>query len=307
MNTEDILKIFEPIKEDIKDIRDKIFDSAEDDLPKKVDLRKYAGEIENQRGTSSCVANATVSALELITEEKNKKINLSRLFLYWNLRNYQKLLAGKDEGGFIRDAFKAAKEFGICTEDMWKFDIYKVNQEPPKQAYRKALENRVVRYERIKTKQNDTIQKIKTALYQGYPVVFGMKISIDFLKKGRKKTFDEQIKYTGTGEDKEHKSIGGHAMNIVGYNDEKGYFIVENSWGKEWGADGYCAIKYNVVEKDANDIWVCTKFIIGTKDNLNFFDKVSLFWYDITRKINDKLLMFLIVLAIGIGAFFIGI
>ncbi|MFG0294175.1 MAG: C1 family peptidase [Phycisphaerales bacterium JB050] len=36
---------------------------------------------------------------------------------------------------------------------------------------------------------------------------------------------------------------GGHAVTIVGY-DEIG-FIVKNSWGEEWGTDGYCRIAYD--------------------------------------------------------------
>ncbi|MDP6798079.1 MAG: C1 family peptidase, partial [Candidatus Krumholzibacteria bacterium] len=38
---------------------------------------------------------------------------------------------------------------------------------------------------------------------------------------------------------------GGHAVCIVGYNDNGGYFIVKNSWGEDWGMDGYFNISYN--------------------------------------------------------------
>lgn len=34
-----------------------------------------------------------------------------------------------------------------------------------------------------------------------------------------------------------------HAMLLVGYNETAGYWIAKNSWGKEWGMDGYCHIK----------------------------------------------------------------
>lgn len=35
-----------------------------------------------------------------------------------------------------------------------------------------------------------------------------------------------------------------HMTNIVGWNDNEKYWIMRNSWGEEWGEDGYMRIKY---------------------------------------------------------------
>lgn len=35
-----------------------------------------------------------------------------------------------------------------------------------------------------------------------------------------------------------------HAINIVGWNDDGGYWIMRNSWGTGWGENGYMRIKY---------------------------------------------------------------
>lgn len=40
-------------------------------------------------------------------------------------------------------------------------------------------------------------------------------------------------------------SVGGHAMCIVGFDDTKDAFLVRNSWGIDWGNDGYLWIGYN--------------------------------------------------------------
>ena len=46
---------------------------------------------------------------------------------------------------------------------------------------------------------------------------------------------------------------GGHEMLIVGYQDDEsfaggGYFIVRNSWHKDWGQEGYCKMPYAFAE-----------------------------------------------------------
>ena len=37
---------------------------------------------------------------------------------------------------------------------------------------------------------------------------------------------------------------GGHVVNIVGWDDADGAWIAKNSWGTDWGEDGYFRIKY---------------------------------------------------------------
>ncbi len=36
-----------------------------------------------------------------------------------------------------------------------------------------------------------------------------------------------------------------HAILIVGWDDSKQAFLVKNSWGTDWGMDGYCWVKYD--------------------------------------------------------------
>ena len=37
---------------------------------------------------------------------------------------------------------------------------------------------------------------------------------------------------------------GLHAICVIGYNDEGGYWVVKNSWGTKWGDDGFMRIEY---------------------------------------------------------------
>ena len=51
---------------------------------------------------------------------------------------------------------------------------------------------------------------------------------------------------------------GGHAMCVLGYDDYKagGSFLVRNSWGRTFGADGNVWIKYRDFKKIISEAWV---------------------------------------------------
>lgn len=58
------------------------------------------------------------------------------------------------------------------------------------------------------------------------------------------------------------KQEGGHAMMTVGYDDakkignEKGALLIRNSWGREWGENGYGWLPYAWVTAGmASDFW----------------------------------------------------
>ena len=260
------------IQADPYDERDYIYEVVgEGDLPAKVDLREWAREIENQFNTGSCVANATVSAIELLCQKRGLAVDLSRLFLYYNLREPYANLHGKDTGSYTRDGFRMAREFGVCTESTWEFNPQEVNTKPSDEAYAEAEWYSVVEYRRVANIGSDRIMKkygkdidlnkgiseMKDALNQGYPLLFAMTLGKTFYAlRTKKKLEDQKDVYKGIDND----SIGGHAMNCVGYDDELGGFIVENSWGNSWGANGYCIIPYETMKKDGLDVWVCTKF-----------------------------------------------
>jgi cathepsin L len=59
-----------------------------------------------------------------------------------------------------------------------------------------------------------------------------------------------------------------HAITIVGWNDDKGAWLIKNSWGTDWGEDGYMWIKYNSNNIGRRAAWIIAKkaTIVKAKD-----------------------------------------
>lgn len=242
------------LKPDIIDQRDYIFSSNNIDLPKSCEYLDFVGEIENQLNTGSCVANATVSSLELLAQRNGLQADYSRLFVYYNLRAPYENLNEKDTGAYLRDGFKTVNQIGVPEEKYWDFLVNRVNLKPTQEAYEKASENKVVSYNRI-LKDENCITNLKSAVFNGFPIIIAMILDKSFYNMPYK--FENQ-NYNGTN--KQEEIIGSHAMSIVGYNDDLQAFYVENSWGSSWGDKGLFLLKYDVLLKDCHDIWCCTGF-----------------------------------------------
>lgn len=88
---------------------------------------------------------------------------------------------------------------------------------------------------------NERVTKIKENISKGNPVIIGMHLPASFELAG------DQWK----PEKNETAGEKGHAMCVVGYDDNKygGAFEIMNSWGEYWGNGGYTWIDYQTFDK----------------------------------------------------------
>lgn len=214
-------------KKEPKDERDlKYKVTVYEELPTYVDLRDKCPPVFDQGGIGSCTANALASAYQF-EEMKMGKENFtpSRLFIYYNERALEGTI-DEDAGAYIRDGIKTMVKEGVCAETMWPYIEEKFKDKPTEDCYKAAVDNQVLKYLRISP---HTVYEVKHCLAEGFPVVFGFMVYDSFMTKEVAKTGIAPIP-----KENEQPS-GGHAIMAVGYDDEKKYFIIRNSWGPDWG------------------------------------------------------------------------
>jgi C1A family cysteine protease len=217
-------------------------------LPPSADLRPQCPTVYDQGQLGSCTANAIAAALEF-DQIKEKQANVfvpSRLFIYYNERAMEGTV-NEDSGGQIRDGIKSVAQQGDCPETLWPYDITKFAVKPPQQCYQQALKFKAVQYQRL----SQVLNQLKGCLASGYPFVFGFSVYESFESP--------QVAQTGHAPmpAPTEKSIGGHAVMAVGYDDSQNWFIVRNSWGVGWGMEGYFTLPYAyLLEQNlASDFW----------------------------------------------------
>jgi C1A family cysteine protease len=203
--------------------------------PQSVDLR-CGLPVYNQRSLNSCSANAIAAAIRFdhLRSGTRGALNPSRLFLYFNERSIEGCVP-KNVPVSLRDGYKTLARLGVCSEEHWPYRVRQFARHPPHDCYNHAAAHRAIRYMRLK----QDLTHIRDCLASGYPFTAGISVYPSI--------HDERVKRTGNipmpkrGE----KMLGGHAVLVVGYDDRERHVIVQNSWGRGWGAGGYCFLPYD--------------------------------------------------------------
>ena len=102
-----------------------------------------------------------------------------------------------------------------------------------------AAQQEAGRFRALSKRRVGSIAHLKGALANRHPVVIGMPVYESFFSlSGRGSVYN----------DLRGSSQGGHAVTLVGYDDDRygGAFKVINSWGTGWGDRGYFWLPYSV-------------------------------------------------------------
>lgn len=216
-------------------------------LPSEFELEKKI-PIYDQEDLGSCTANSGCVCYRLESAQLlgDFRFEPSRLFLYYNTR----LLEGtpeEDSGAYIRDVFKALNKYGLAHETFFPYNTRDFAKKPTADALINGLKNVVVKYTAVQ--QNQTV--IKQTLLSGAAISFGFNVYTSF-EHGNWHTTSGMMPIPKNTE----LLLGGHAVTIIGWSDSKQAFLIQNSWGTEWGLEGKFWMPYSfLLSKQCDDFW----------------------------------------------------
>lgn len=231
-------------------------------LPSQSDLSEYMPPVGHQGFVGSCAAWSTNYAArsyyQLYLDESG--IIFSPSFVY----DYLNKESNCSNGLFLNEVLDFMKYTGSIS-----IDDYPIRQEScillPQfnSLLDKAKKYKIYDWIALPYDESGLIlDNIKGLVHDRHPVVIGALASdqYDSIQKGE--IFYginlpeplNQIKELPEG-------VYGHAMIVVGYDDQKSAFKVMNSWGNKWGDDGYFWFDYDSFKNNVPEAYM----IVATK------------------------------------------
>lgn len=173
-----------------------------------------------------------------------KPPRVSPHMFYRNARVYDEWEGTDYEGSSCRGAMKGWFKHGVCKEPLWP----DVKVRPHVDWSTDAAWRPLGAYYRVDAK---SIADMQAAIYE---------VSAVYCSAEVHSGWDRPDTAVDIGNRKlplinPHGTIaGGHAFALVGYTNDG--FIVQNSWGPDWGYKGFALLSYEDWIKNGNDAWV---------------------------------------------------
>jgi len=218
-----------------------------------IDYTDEMSPIKNQAELGSCVGFAVVAMkewqeqqehLQELSEGKKykrrpKNYDLSEQWLYYKCKEID--YWPDEEGTSIRFAMQTLHNIGVPCEQAWPYNT-KQQGKPESWSTLVARWSLGGEYTRLTNPE-----EIIISLGDNGPVPIGVGV------------FLEMFYADGTGMidyPKDPNTVyGGHAICLVGWNPETKLFKFKNSWGTDWGQDGYGYLSYDYIKDFCWDAW----------------------------------------------------
>ncbi len=238
---------------------------AGDELPRFVDMSNRMPPAGNQGRQSSCVAWAVGYACKSFQEKYEENTN------YWNGGSlnrdavfspafiYNQINNGVDGGSLFTDALNVLSQQGAVKWSDMPYNENDYSTRPSNHIKSKAKKYKIDFWRRVNFVDS---KEVKAQLNAGFPVIIGAMIDRGFVNRGRNSSGQDFVWSFASGE-----QLGGHAMIVVGYDDNKSAYKVLNSWGQNWGNNGYCWISYSFFPNTVREAYVMKDAINGTDSN----------------------------------------
>lgn len=211
-------------------------------VAEEIDHSSQLPPVFDQGPAGTCVACATAyydktyqKGVEHHWPLTNAEHEFSPLYIYSQRRKQP-----EDGGMTIREAMKIIQEQGVCSLACMPYDPKRINVPPTAEQRRAAAPYKAKSYARI-----STIGEMQAYL-MGNCFVAGVMVHEEFMDApGGVIAMPEP----GT------QFLGGHAICIVGFDRRNRMFKFANSWGAQWGDQGFGHIAFTTLQALLMDAW----------------------------------------------------
>jgi len=181
---------------------------------------------------------------------------VSPRMLYEMARRYDEWPGENYEGSSARGTMKGWNAHGVVRRKLWADSLFgpsnldeqrsKEGMKIPAGAYYRVMHRQI---RDMHSALNESGVLYATLMvHSGWDDPGGKKLNYSYLRSGKKKTITLPII------ERKGRADGGHAIAIVGYTGDG--FIIQNSWGKTWGYQGFAILPYEDWILHASDCWV---------------------------------------------------
>ncbi len=212
-------------------------------LPARVDRSSEVRRIPDSGQEASVVGQALAVAVEMLLARSGPPHTISARYIYYAARKAGGLSIKQDGGAKLKDGIDALSKEGAIDEAVWPYQPGHYGDEPPP-AVAEAPRYRVAAPARLKN-----LDAVKQALNADSPVVASITVYQEMMNPETAKTGEIPMPAPGSN------VLGGHAVVIVGYDDQRKRVKFANSWGTGWGAHGFGYLPYEYIEKFMSEAW----------------------------------------------------
>ena len=190
--------------------------------------------IGDQGNEGSCVAWATAYAAASALEYNFKGVTEPRSPEYV----YNQIKIGDCAGGtYVSYGLDLIKNQGVCSWSEMPYTDVECSTQPNATQKQAASAHKFTTWATV---NKTDLTNIKTLLSMKLPIIIGITVDQSFYN----------MSSTGwVWKSHSGKVYGGHAICVIGYDDAKQAFKVQNSWGSSWGSNGYFWIDYSFFAK----------------------------------------------------------
>lgn len=230
---------------DTLDFRDKMFEATLVEVPIHIPLEQYRSRtvpILDQGTEGACTGFGLATVAHHLLRSRRvdpDDIPVSPRMFYEMARRYDEWPGETYAGSSARGAMKGWHKHGVCAEELWPYmpdDPGSLTAERAHEAVRRPLGA----YYRV---NHQDIVAMHSALAEVEILYATARVHEGWRRVGS----DGLIEPSET-------LIGGHAFAIVAF-DASGFWI-QNSWGPDWGFEGFALLTYEDWLRNGNDVWV---------------------------------------------------